>query len=174
HDVNVDEFYRAVNRVEPSLIRIEADEVTYNLHIILRFELEKALLSGELAVADLPGAWRDRMKELLGISPQNDSEGVLQDIHWSAGLFGYFPTYALGNLYGAQFAARIRETVPDLDNCIEKGDFLPFLKWHRKHIHSHGRIYSAGELCEMATGKRLDPAYFVTYLKDKFTAIYEL
>ncbi len=173
-DVTLEEFYRGINRVEPSCIRIEADEVTYNLHIILRFELEMALLAGDLPVKDLPAAWNDRMKELVGITPASDSKGVLQDIHWSAGLFGYFPTYALGNLYGAQFAATIRERVGDLDARLENGDFSPVLSWQREHIHSHGRMYSAGDLCEKATGKRLDPTYFVKYLNGKFKQIYGL
>ncbi len=173
-DVNLNEFYAGINRVQPSLIRIEADEVTYNLHIILRFELEKAILSGDLNVGDLPAAWNDRMKKLLGVTPSDDSKGVLQDIHWSAGLFGYFPTYALGNLYGAQFAARIRDEVPDLDNRIENGDFGPILDWQRKNIHSFGSIYSAGELCEKATGSTLDPIHFMNYLNGKFKEIYAL
>ena len=172
--ISLDEFYAGINRVEPSFVRIEADEVTYNLHIILRFELEMALLSGELSVGDLPAAWNDRMKKLLGITPPSDAEGVLQDVHWSAGLFGYFPTYTLGNLYGAQFAARIRDAVPDLDNRIEKGDFAPILEWQRENIHSFGSVYSAGELCVKATGGELDPVHFMNYLNGKFREIYDL
>ena len=173
-EVSLSEFYAGVNHVEPSFIRIEADEVTYNLHIILRFELEMAVLSGDLSVQELPGAWNDRMKSLLGITPPSDAEGVLQDIHWSAGLFGYFPTYALGNLYGAQFSAKIRETVPDLDSRIEKGDFAPILNWHRENIHVYGSLHSAGELCARATGSTLDPSYFMSYLNEKFKEIYDL
>ncbi len=173
-DVSLNEFYAGINHVEPSFVRIEADEVTYNLHIILRFELEKAILSGELSVRELPGAWKDRMKSLLGVTPPSDAEGVLQDVHWSAGLFGYFPTYALGNLYGAQFAAGIRDAVPDLDSRIENGDFAPILKWQRENIHVFGSVYSAGELCEKATGSALDPVHFMNYLNDKFREIYAL
>ena len=174
NEVSLDEFYMGINRVEPSFIRIEADEVTYNLHIILRFELEKAVLSGDLTVRELPAAWNDLMEKLLGITPPTDAEGVLQDVHWSAGLFGYFPTYALGNLYGAQFAAQISDSVPDLDRRIENGDFEPILDWQRKNIHAFGRTYPAGELCEKATGSRLDPIHFVNYLNTKFKAIYAL
>jgi len=173
-EVSLYEFYCGINKVEPSCIRIEADEVTYNLHIILRFELEKMLLSGDLAVKDLPAAWNDRMKELLGIAPPNDKEGVLQDVHWSAGLIGYFPTYALGNLYGAQFAAKIRDLVPDIDTKLENGDFSSVLSWQREHIHPYGKTYSAGELCEKATGSRLDPGFFIEYLNGKFKDIYGL
>jgi carboxypeptidase Taq len=173
-DVSLNDFYAGINRVEPSFVRIEADEVTYNLHIILRFELEMAMLSGELNVRDLPGAWNDRMKKLLGITPPSDAVGVLQDIHWSAGLFGYFPTYALGNLYGAQFAVRIKDAVPDLDERIENGDFAPILEWHRRNIHAFGSCYSARELCVKATGGALDPDHFMTYLNGKFMEIYAL
>ncbi len=173
-DVTLDDFYRGINAVAPSFIRIEADEVTYNLHIILRFELEKLLLTGDLKVRDLPSAWNEKMETLLGITVPRDSVGVLQDVHWSAGLFGYFPTYALGNLYGAQFAAKIRELEPGLDDKIADGDFSPVLSWQRENIHPYGKMYSAGELCEKATGKRLDPGYFVTYLNEKFKEIYEL
>ena len=174
NNVSLGEFYAGINHVEPSCIRIEADEVTYNLHIILRFELEMAILSGDLDVQDLPGAWNERMKSLLGITPPSDAEGVLQDVHWSAGLFGYFPTYALGNLYGAQFAAKIAEVVPDLDSRIENGDFAPILKWQRENIHAFGTIYSAGDLCKKATGSTLDPAFFMNYLNGKFREIYDL
>jgi carboxypeptidase Taq len=173
-DVSLEEFYRGINRVEPSLIRVEADEVTYSLHIVLRFELEKALLAGDLSVEDLPAAWNERMFQLLGIRPDNDADGVLQDIHWSAGLIGYFPTYALGNLYGAQFAAQMEKDVNGLDACIERGDFQPILDWQRRHIHSKGRILSAGQICENSTGERLNPAYFIDYLTRKYEEIYGL
>ena len=173
-DVSLDEFYRGINRVEPSLIRVEADEVTYSLHIILRFELEKALLSGELQVDDLPTAWNDRMKELLGVAPENDADGVLQDIHWSAGLFGYFPTYALGNLYGAQFAAQMRKDMPDLDARVERGEFASIVEWQRRNIHSCGKVFSAAEICERSTGERLNPTHFMNYLTGKYEEIYDL
>jgi len=173
-DVDPDGFHRAVNIVRPSLIRIEADEVTYNLHIILRMELERALLRGDLEVDDLPGQWNERMAADLGVTPRNDAEGVLQDIHWSFGLFGYFPTYALGNLYAAQLFATARDELDGLDDRIARGDFLPLLEWMREKIHVHGRRHTAGELCRLATGRDLDSRPFLDHLNRKFGALYNL
>ena len=172
--VELDAFYRAVNKVSPSFIRVEADEVTYSLHVILRFELEKAMLSGELSVSSLPDAWNSRMKELLGVVPSDDSEGVLQDVHWSAGLVGYFPTYALGNLYAAQFEAKLRRDMPGLNGEIEEGRLDGILGWLRENIHSHGMIYPASELCSRVTGEALNPSYFTDYLENKYSGIYDL
>ena len=172
--VDVDAFYRAVNKVEPSLIRIEADEVTYSMHIILRFELETALLEKNLVVEDLPAAWNDGMKDLLGIVPSSDSDGVLQDIHWSMGAFGYFPTYALGNLYGAQFYRTMRHDIRDLDSRIEKRDLGCVLDWLRENIHKTGSIYSAEELMRQVTGGGLSTGPFTDYLEDKYSRIYDL
>ena len=172
--VDVETFYKAVNKVTPSFIRIEADEVTYSLHVVLRFELEKEVLAGNLKVSDLPDEWNRRMKKFLGITPANDSEGVLQDVHWSAGLIGYFPTYALGNLYGAQFLNSMKKQLGDVDGILESGDLGTILGWLRENIHSHGMVYPASELCRRVTGEDLNAAYFTDYLRDKFGGIYGL
>ncbi len=172
--VSLDSFYKAVNQVVPSFIRVEADEVTYGLHIILRFELEKALLSGELEVSSLPGEWNRRTKELLGIVPKDDAEGVLQDVHWSAGLIGYFPTYSLGNLYAAQFMNSMKSDIPDFDSAIRDGRFDKILDWLRGNIHQYGMIYPADELCRRVTGENLNPEYFIDYLESKYDGVYGL
>ncbi len=172
--ITVDQFYRGINRSEPSLIRIDADEVTYSLHIILRFELELQMISGELKVRDLPDAWNSGMKDLLGITPSNDAEGVLQDVHWSFGAIGYFPTYALGNLYGAQFYRKMDRDLGGIDEIMERGDFKKILGWLRDNIHRHGSIYTAEELCMNATGETLNPDYFIDYLEKKYSGIYGL
>ena len=171
-DISLEEFYRGVNRVEPTMIRVEADEVTYSLHIILRFELELALLTGELKVDDLPEAWNAKMEEFLGICPENDAEGVLQDIHWSFGAIGYFPTYSLGNLYGAQFYRTMKRDLGDIDDILAKGNLGSILSWLRKNIHQHGSIYTARELCEKVTGEPLSADYFISYLEEKYQGIY--
>ena len=173
-DLEADAFYQAANVVRPSPIRIEADEVTYNLHIILRMELERAMLRGEVDVDDLPGLWNERMAADLGVTPRDDAEGVLQDIHWSFGLFGYFPTYALGNLYSAQLFEAAQAALPDLEAGIASGEFQPLLDWLRETIHDHGRRYSATELCRRATGRPLETAPFMNYLHSKFGALYNL
>jgi carboxypeptidase Taq len=173
-DVGTEDIVRAVNRVEPSLIRVDADEVTYGLHIILRFNLETRLVAGDLAVADLPDAWAAESMRLLGIAPERDAEGVLQDIHWSMGSIGYFPTYALGNLYCAQLAAAMTRDLGDLNALIAKGDFATMLIWLREKVHSHGRVYPAGELCSRVTGSSLDPVVYLRYLEEKFAEIYGL
>lgn len=165
-------FVRAINKVEPSFIRTEADEVTYCLHVILRFELESELLSGRLAVKDLPAAWNRKMRDLLGVVPPNDAQGCLQDVHWSGGLFGYFPSYALGNLYGAQFWDAMKAAMPDLESRIAEGDLSGLLGWLRKSVHESGSTYLPGELVERATGSALDPAHFVAYLNAKYQAVY--
>ncbi len=166
--VTAEAMYRAVNAVRPSLIRIEADEVTYNLHIVLRFELERALLAGEIAVEDLPAHWNARLRETLGVRPADDAEGVLQDIHWACGLFGYFPTYTLGNLYAAQFHAQACRDIGDLPGLIARGDTAPLLAWLRAKIHARGRILPAQELCREVTGRGLETGPFVAYLRAKF------
>ncbi len=156
------------------MIRVNADEVSYSLHIILRFELEKALISGDLTVTDLPAAWNDMMKELLGIVPATDAEGVLQDVHWSAGLFGYFPTYALGNLFGSQFYRTMELSIPDLGRQITAGNLRAASSWLNEHIYRHGSIYPSLELLSRVTGEQLDPQYFIDYLNRKYAAIYHL
>lgn len=165
-------MYGAVNRVERSLIRVEADEVTYNLHIILRFELELGLIAREIDVDDLPRLWKEKMRDDLGVEVPNDALGVLQDTHWGAGLIGYFPTYSLGNLYAAQLWATIRRDVPDLDARLAQGDFRVVLSWLREKIHRFGRMYTPSELILRATGEPLNPDYLVRYLSDKYGALY--
>lgn len=172
--VDIETFYRAINRVEPSLIRTEADEATYNLHIMLRLELEIAMMEGKLEVADLPEAWNKRMEDYLGISPRNDSVGILQDIHWSNGMMGYFPTYALGNLISVQIWEKLLVDMPDLNEQIRSGNFKELLGWLRKHIHTHGRKYEPQELMKRITGTKIDPTPYINYLKIKFGDIYEL
>ena len=173
-DVSRDDFYFAINEVKPSLIRVEADEVTYNLHILIRFELERALLDGDLPVPDAPGAWNEKYRTYLGIEPPSDAEGVLQDVHWSAGLFGYFPTYALGNLYASQFIARAAADLGDLDSHFRSGEFTPLRDWLRENIHRHGRRYSASALVQRVTGKPLSHAPLIDYLKAKLGPLYGL
>ncbi len=170
--IPLERFHRAINRVEPSFIRVEADEVTYCLHVILRFEIEKELISGSLQVEDLPDAWRAKMKELLGVVPKTDSEGCLQDIHWSLGDFGYFPTYALGNLFSAQFFATFAKKHPDWDKRVAQGDLAFVRDWLKKEIHSWGRTYNSDELVKKVTGKPLSEAAYCSYLKKKYSEIY--
>ncbi len=173
-DVTADEFDFAVNEVRPSFIRVEADEATYNLHIVLRFELELDLVSGDLAVAELPGAWNERFTKLLGLTPPTDAEGCLQDIHWSFGGVGYFPTYTLGNLYAAQFMHTVMKEVGGdaLAGAFRAGDFMPLRSWLRERIHSHGRRFRAADLCRRATGEPLSPAPFLRYLSEKVGRLY--
>jgi carboxypeptidase Taq len=171
-DVPEADFYFAINEVRPSLIRIEADEATYNLHILVRFELEHALLQGDLQAADLPGAWNEKYRKYLGIEPPNNRQGVLQDVHWSAGLIGYFPTYALGNLYASQFFAQAKAELGDLESAFAQGDFLPLREWLREKIHQHGQRWSAAELVERVTGRPLSAQPFVNYLQAKLGPLY--
>jgi carboxypeptidase Taq len=169
-----EDVYRQVNRVTPSLIRVEADEVTYNMHILVRFELELALLRGELAPADLPGAWNEAYRRRLGVTPPHDGDGVLQDVHWSSGAFGYFPTYTIGNLYSALLWGRIRRDIPDLDARIEAGEFGPLLGWLREHIHRPGYLLEGEDLIRQVTGSGLDHEPFMAYLWAKYGDLYGL
>ncbi len=173
-NISLDTFYKGVNIVEPSFIRVEADEATYNLHIMLRLELEIAMMEGSLVVADLPQAWNKKMKEYLGITPANDAEGVLQDVHWSTGSIGYFPTYALGNLVAAQLWDVLRKDIPDLDSQIEKGRFDSLLDWLRKHVHQFGAKYEPQELVQKVTGSKINSEPYLRYLQEKFGEIYHL
>ena len=166
-------FARALNKVKPSLIRIEADEVTYNLHIIVRYELEKALINGNVAIEALPDLWNAKYREYLGIEPTRDSEGVLQDIHWSAG-FGYFPSYTLGNLYGAQIYSALRKDFSNFDERLASGDTAFILDWLRDKMYVFGAIYQPETLMERVTGKSPNPEFFVRYLTGKFEEIYRL
>lgn len=171
---SAEDFYRAINRVQPSFIRVEADELTYNFHIILRFELEQALMNGDLAAKDVPAAWNAKMEELLGVVPPTDSDGCLQDVHWSRPMFGYFPTYALGNLYAAQFFEAAVAENPVIVDELEHGRTDTLLGWLRENIHIHGRKFTPRELVLRVTGQPLDHEPFIRYVTDKFSAIYEL
>jgi carboxypeptidase Taq len=170
--VNLDTFYKAMNRVEPSLIRTEADEVTYHFHVLIRYEIEKALLGSELKADDLQAAWNDRYTHYLGVTPPNDVKGILQDVHWSHGSFGYFPTYSLGSFYAAQFYAEANKQIPDLSTLSANGDYTLLLQWLRENVHVHGRRYTSEELCERITGEKLDIGYFMQYIEAKYAAIY--
>ena len=172
-DVDLPAFYRAINKVEPSLIRVEADEVTYNLHILLRFEMEQALLSGEVSVADAPAAWNAKTEQYLGLTPPDDAQGILQDVHWSSGSLGYFPTYSVGNLLSVQIYDRAESDLGGrLSDQIAAGEFAPLLGWLRENVHQWGRKYRPAELVQRITGGPLDPAPYLKYLKTKFGAIY--
>lgn len=171
-DKSLDTFYKAVNKVSPSLIRVEADEVTYNLHIMLRFQLENALIARDMNVNDLPEVWNETMQEYLGVRPDSDSNGVLQDIHWSLGVFGYFPTYALGNLMSTQLFNQIRKDVTDVEQQIATGHFEELLSWLRTHVHHYGRKLTATEILQRATGESLSSDSWVTYVEEKYSAIY--
>ncbi len=167
-------FYRAINKVKPSLIRVEADEVTYNLHTMLRFELEVDVLEGRVAVKDLPAAWNEKVKDYLGLDVPDDGQGVLQDVHWSSGYVGYFPSYTLGNIASVQFFEKACRDMPTIPSDIEQGDFRALLTWLRDNIHRHGRKYTPAELIQRATGGPLNPEPYVNYLKRKYTEIYDL
>ena len=172
-DHDAESWYREVNAVEPSLIRVEADEATYNMHIILRFELEQAMLGDEFPLEQLPDEWNRRMWEYLGIEVPNDTLGVLQDVHWSSGSIGYFPTYALGNLISAQIWERITADLPDLSDAIEAGDFAPLRDWLRENLHRHGRKFTPAETLERVVGtSQIDPEPYVRYLREKLAGIY--
>jgi carboxypeptidase Taq len=174
HDVELDRFLFAINEVRPSLIRVQADEVTYSLHIIIRFELERALLGGDLAPGDLPGAWTEKYQNYLNVTPANDAEGCLQDIHWSAGLFGYFPTYTLGNVFAAQLFDRASHDLGDLPGHLERGEFSGLLSWLRTNIHQHGKRWWSDELITRAVGTKPDPKPFLNSLHSKFKELYGL
>jgi carboxypeptidase Taq len=170
--LTLDEVHGAANHVAPGLIRVESDEVTYNLHIMLRFDLERAILSGELPVAEIPGAWNERMRSDLGLEVPDDRRGCLQDIHWAMGGIGYFPTYTLGNLYAAQLWASIGEQLPGLDEEVRKGEFGSLLSWLRREVHQHGRRYAAEDLCMRATGAPLQARPLLDYLQAKLGPLY--
>ena len=173
-DVSLDDFYFAINEAKPSLIRVEADEATYNLHIILRFELELALLTGDLKPADLPAAWNDSFVKMFGLTPPDDRRGCLQDIHWSMGGIGYFPTYTLGNLYSAQLVAAARRQLPDLESSISRGEFAGLKSWLNEKVHRPGRSYRSDELCRRITGTGLQHRPLMDYLRDKYGRLYHL
>ena len=174
NEVDVQAFFGAVNQVEPSLIRVEADEATYSLHIIIRFELEQEIFNGEVTIDDLPDAWRQKYAKYLRVSSETDRDGVLQDVHWSEALFGYFPTYALGNLYAAHFFDAADKAVGGLNAQMERGEFEPLLSWLRQHVHQVGKSRSATEILVAATGDNLSHTPFMDYLRKKYADIYDI
>lgn len=171
-DVPMSDFHFAINEVTPSLIRVEADEATYNLHIIIRFELEQALLSGDLQVKDLPAAWNEKYTQQLGIAPPSDADGCLQDVHWSAGLIGYFPTYSLGNIYSAQLMEQAHEDLGDLEGMFAAGEFGPLLTWLRENVHQPGQRFPGSQLVEDICGDPIDSAPLIRYLRAKLGPLY--
>jgi carboxypeptidase Taq len=171
-DVSLDGWHFAINDVRPSFIRTESDEATYNLHILIRFELEQALLGNDVSVDDLPSAWNEKMTKYLGVNPPDDAKGCLQDTHWSGGAFGYFPTYTLGNLYAAQFFEQARKDIGDLDSQFSRGEFAPLLKWLRENIHRHGKRYSASDLVQQVTDKPLSAEPLLNHLKRNAHELY--
>jgi len=174
-DLTVDEAYEAANQVfTDNCIRVEADELTYHMHIILRFEIERDLISGDLDVADVPQVWNDKMEEYLGVRPESDSEGCLQDIHWSHGNFGYFPTYSLGSVLAAQLYTAAEADVPDLNAKTIAGEFDVLHEWLTDHVHRHGQRYTTDELVELATGREYTADYFVQYVTGKYGDLYDL
>jgi carboxypeptidase Taq len=172
--VNLTKFYRAIHQVSPSFIRVEADEVTYCLHVILRFEIEKELISGSLSVHDLPEAWNGKFQTFFGIKPPDVARGCLQDIHWSLGDFGYFPTYALGNILAAHLFAAFAKEHPDWSDRVENGDLTFVRAWLQENVHQWGRMYDYNEIGKKATGKPVNETAFCQYLKKKYGAIYDL
>jgi carboxypeptidase Taq len=173
-DVDLDAFYRAINKVEPSLIRVEADEVTYPLHIMLRFEMEKDLLDGRLSVRDAPEAWNAKMEDYLGITPPSDAEGILQDVHWSGASFGYFPTYALGTLLSAQLYDKALAGQPGIEEELARGEFGGLLAWLREHVHRPGRRYLPADLVRRVCGEPAQSRSYLRYLRAKFGELYGL
>lgn len=173
-DVELDEFYRAINESKPSLIRIEADELTYPLHVIIRYEIEKGLFNDEINVSDLPQIWNDKYEEYLGIRPDSDADGVLQDVHWSGGSFGYFPSYALGYMYAAQFKQAMLKDLPNYDELLESGNFLPIKEWFTEKVHQYGKMKKPLEILQDATGEGLNAKYLIDYLYEKYREVYRL
>lgn len=172
-DVSLEDFYFAINESKPSLIRIESDELTYCLHIIIRYELEKALMEDKITVKELPQAWNDKMEEYLGIRPSHDGEGVLQDVHWSFGAFGYFPSYALGYIYAAQIKEAMLADLPHFDELVRNGDFAPIREWLTTHVHQYGKMKQPGEIIKNITGGGIDSKPLVRYLEEKYRRLYK-
>lgn len=172
-NLSFQDFYRGINSVQPSLIRVEADELTYSLHIMVRYEIEKGIFRGEYEIKNLPQIWNEKMKEYLGITPDSDSDGVLQDVHWSCGLMGYFPSYALGNAYSLQILHAMKKDL-DVDSLLQTGDLEKIKKWLGAKIHSHGKCKTPEEIMLDVTGESLNPKYYTDYLKDKYSKIYNL
>ncbi|OXM16497.1 carboxypeptidase M32 [Paenibacillus herberti] len=172
--ISAEDFYRSQNTVQPSLIRIEADELTYNLHIIIRYEIEKMIFNEGAKAADLPAIWNEKYREYLGLTPPTDAVGVMQDVHWSAGLFGYFPSYSLGNMYAAQLSDTMERELPQTWELVAKGELAPIREWMTQRVHQYGKLRTPKEIILGATGKPLDSSHLVKYLRDKYTDIYKL
>ncbi len=173
-DVSLEDYYRAINVAGPSLIRIEADEMTYALHIMVRYEIEKGLINGEIEVKDLPTIWNEKMEEYLGITPDNDAVGVLQDVHWSGGSFGYFPSYALGYIYAAQIKNAMLKDIPQFDELLEQGDLMPIKEWLTENIHQYGKLKQPIDIIKDITGEGLNAEYLIQYLEEKYSQVYRL
>lgn len=169
---SVGTFFKAMNKVGASLVRTEADEVTYHFHVMIRYEIEKTIMEGTVKTADLPAVWNEHYRKYLGITPPDDKSGVLQDVHWSHGSFGYFPTYTLGSFYAAQFYAQAKKEITGMETQVSTGDFGQVLDWLRKKVHVHGRRYTSEDLCTLITGQPLDPTFFTTYIKEKYAKVY--
>ena len=172
--ITLEQFYRAINKVQPDFVRVEADEVTYNMHIFIRFDLEQSLVAGSLQVEDIPDAWNAKYEEYLGITPRNDAEGCLQDVHWAHGTIGYFPTYTLGNLISAQLYRRAKQDLPGLEAGFAEGNLRPLLGWLREHVHVHGAKFTAAELLERELGEEISAQPLLDYMRERYTEIYEL
>lgn len=172
--ISARDFYKASNRVTPSLIRTEADELTYHFHVMIRYELEIGLIEGSLDPKDLPGKWNELYEKYLGVKPTDDKTGVLQDVHWSHGMFGYFPTYTLGSFYAAQYFHQVQQEIKDVPGIVERGELTTILSWLREKVHKHGRLYTSEELCELITGEKLDTEKFIDYARHKFQDVYDI
>ncbi len=169
--IDVHHFYKAINKIQPSFIRTEADELTYHAHVQIRYTIEKEIFSGHCSVKDIPSIWNEQYKQFLGVIVPNDNLGCLQDVHWSHGSFGYFPTYSLGSFYAAQLYATIQQQIPDIEDEIAEGNTANLLQWLRKNVHIHGRMYTSTELCEKITGEKLNVQYFIEYLSKKINSL---
>ena len=172
-DINFEEFSKQINKIEPGLIRVEADELTYSLHIMVRYEIEKMIFTGEVNIDDLPKIWNQKMVEYLGIEPKSDSEGLMQDVHWYCGLVGYFPSYAIGNAYASQIYNTMKKDF-DVDTVLENQDIKQITDWLGEKIHKYGRLKDTSEIIKAVTGEDLNPRYYIEYLKEKYGKIYEI
>lgn len=172
-DITVEQFYKAINQLEPNYLRTIADEIHYHLHVLIRYEIEKGLLDGTYEVETLDLVWNKKYKDFLGLDVPHATYGILQDVHWAEGLFGYFPTYSLGSFYAAQFYSKAKEDIPNLEEQIAKGNMAPLLDWLRYHIHQHGQKYTSEELCHRITGEGLNLSYFMEYAREKYALIYD-
>ena len=173
-EIKSHDFFCALNKVRPSLVRVEADELTYNLHIMVRYEIEKGLFDGSYKVEDLPAIWKNKMKEYLGVEPADNKSGVLQDVHWAVGLFGYFPSYSLGNMYAAQFMHALSKDIPDFEEKIGRREIGDIKQWMVDRVHCHGKLMTPSEIIQKATGESINSVYLMDYLEEKFSYVYGL